>query len=105
MLLSCPGRGLLINELASAGGGGYVAAVNCVVAIGAPANQRQARAIVVRGMTLQAERRLADREQALVRRTVRRVTLQAVLGHRWVLIGVRPLILGMALKAELVCVR
>ena len=33
------------------------------------------------------------------------MTLQAVLVHRRVLIGVGPLILGMALKAELVCVR
>jgi len=105
MLLSCPGRGLLINELASAGGGGYVAAVNRVVAISAPANQRQARAIVVSGMTLQAESRLADDKQTLVRRTVRRVALQAVLIHRRVLIGKGPLILGMALEAELVCIR
>jgi len=45
---------LLVDEPASARGGRYVASMNCVVAVGAPVDQRQTRAIVVRRVTLQA---------------------------------------------------
>src|SRR6266571_2046416 len=80
-----PCRVLLVDELASAGGGRYVTTMNCVMAVGTPVYQRETRSVVVRRMTLQAESGLAQRQQVLVRRTVRRVTFQAVLGDRWML--------------------
>jgi len=96
---------LLVDELASARGGGYVAAVNCVMTVGAPVDQGKTRAVVVRRVTLQAERWLAHGQQILVGRTVRGMTLEATLGHRGVLEGKRPLILGMAAETKLVSVR
>jgi hypothetical protein len=102
VLLSLTYQALLINELASAGCGGNVAAVNRVVTIGTAANQWKACAVVVGGMTLQTKSRLADREQVLIRRTVWRVTLHAVFVDGRVLIRERSLKLGMALEAEFV---
>src|SRR5579864_1515083 len=102
MLLSRPNRVLLINELASSGRGGNVAAVNRVVTIGTAPNQWKACAVVMRGMTLQTESRLADREQVLIRRAVGRVTLHAVFVHGGMLIREWSLKLGVALEAEFV---
>ena len=45
--------------------------MNRVMAIGAPVHQGQTRTVVVRRMTLQAERRLAYGEHVLIRRTMR----------------------------------
>ena len=93
---------LLIDKQASADRRRYVGAVNRVMAVGAAVHYRQARAVVMGGMTLQAERRLTDRQHVLIGGAVRRVTLHAVLVHRRVLKGKWPLKLGMTLEAELV---
>jgi hypothetical protein len=96
---------LLVDELASARRGNQVASMNCVMTIGTSPKQRQTGAVVVRRVTLQAQSGLADYQQILVRRSVRRVTLHAVFGHGRMLERERPLILGMALEAKLVAAR
>ncbi len=78
--------------------------MNCVMAIGTPVYQGQIRAVVVRRMTLQAERRLADLQQILVRRAMRRVTLEAILVDRRMLVRERPLKFGMAAETKVVSV-
>jgi hypothetical protein len=76
--------------------------MNRVMTIRATVHNRQARAVVVSGMTLQAESRLADDQQVLIRRTVRRVTFHAILVHRRMLKREWPLKFGVALEAKLV---
>jgi len=76
--------------------------MNCVMAIGTTVYQRQTRSVVVRGMTLQAERRLAHGEQVLVRRAVGGVALETALVDRSVLEGERPLIFGVAAETKFV---
>ena len=78
--------------------------MDCVMAIGTPVHQGQTCAIVVCGMALQAERRLAHSQHVLVRRTVRGVALEAALIYRSVLKCERPLIFGMAGETEFVSV-
>jgi len=78
--------------------------MNCVMAIGTPVDQGQTRAVVVRRMTLQAERGLAHGKHVLVWRSMSGVTLEAALVYRRVLEGERPLIFGMAGETEFVSV-
>src|SRR6266567_6270457 len=87
---------LLVNELASARGGRYVASMNGVMAVGAPVHQGQACTVVVSRVTLQTKRRLAQRQQILVRRTMRRMTLQAILSNGRMLEREWPLKLSVA---------
>jgi hypothetical protein len=60
---------------------------------------------MVAGMALQAERGHTYREQIRVRGAVRCVADQAILRHRRMLVHVRPAVLRMAAKAELIYVR
>jgi len=76
--------------------------MNGVVAIGTPVDQGQTRAVVVRRMTLQAERGLAHGKHVLVWRSMSGVTLEAALVYRRVLEGERPLIFGMAGETKFV---
>lgn len=76
--------------------------MNCVMTIGTAVDQGQTRAVVVRRVALQAQRRLAHREQVLVRRTMRGMTLEATLVDRRVLEREGTLILGMAAETEFV---
>ena len=78
--------------------------MNCVMTIGTAVDQGQACAVVVRRMTLQAERRLADRQHVLIGRTMRGMALKATLIYRSMLEGKWPLIFGMAVQTELVSV-
>lgn len=73
--------------------------------VGASVRYREAGAVVMAGMALQAKRGLADAEQICVRRTVRRVAGHAVFGDRRMLVGKRSAILCVAAEAELICVR
>lgn len=76
--------------------------MNCVMAIGTAVHQRQTRAVVVRRMTLQAERRLAHSQHVLVRRTVCGVALEAALVYGSVLESEWPLIFGVAAETEFI---
>ncbi len=76
--------------------------MNHVVAIGTTIDKWKAGPVMMRRMTLQAERRLADRKQVSVRRPVCRVTLHAVFVHRCVLVREWPLQFSMAGKAKLI---
>jgi len=70
--------------------------------IGTAVDQGQTRAVVVRRMTLQAERRLTYRKHVLVRRAMGGVTLHAALIDRRVLEREWPLIFRMATETQLV---
>ena len=75
------------------------------MAIRAPVDQRQTRAVVVRRMALQTECRLAHAQQVLIRRPMRGVTCETALVHRSVLECEWPLVFSMAAEAKLVSVR
>ena len=94
-----------IHEPAAAARGRNVGAVNRSVTVRAAVGQWQARPVMVAGMALQAQRRLAHRQQVRVGRPMGRVAQHAVFRHRGMLISVRPAILRMAAEAELVHVR
>ena len=72
------------------------------MAIRAPVDQRQTRAVVVRRMTLEAERRLAHAQHVLVRRTVRGVALETALVYRSMLESEWPLVFGVAAETEFI---
>ena len=74
------------------------------MAIGTPVDQGQTRTVMVCGVTLQAESRLAHGQHVLVRRTMGGVTLKAALCYWRVLESERPLIFGMASQTEFVSV-
>ena len=79
--------------------------MNGVVAIRTAPYQGQVRAVVMGGMTLQTQRRLADREQILIWRTVRRMTFLTVFIYRRMLVRKGTLVLGVALETKLISAR